>query len=111
MLLSLHGEDQHPPALALAAYPRCSAAAARRDDGSRVDVDNVGGAALAVEHLLERGRSAIATISGPQDMVAGLDRRAGCEKALLCVGREVSDDLVEMSSGGLPARLVVRGSS
>src|SRR6478752_9784653 len=38
-----------------------------------VDVDNIGGSARAAEHLIERGRRAIALITGPQDMPAGLD--------------------------------------
>jgi DNA-binding LacI/PurR family transcriptional regulator len=39
-----------------------------------VDVDQRGGVTAGVRHLLERGRRRIATIAGPQDMVAGVDR-------------------------------------
>jgi DNA-binding LacI/PurR family transcriptional regulator len=47
-----------------------------------VDVDSAGGAALATRHLIERGRTTIATITGPQDMVAGIDRLTGYRQAL-----------------------------
>jgi DNA-binding LacI/PurR family transcriptional regulator len=53
--------------------------------GSRlpyVDVDNTGGAETAVRHLLDAGRRRIATIAGPQDNVAGVDRLAGYRLAL-----------------------------
>jgi DNA-binding LacI/PurR family transcriptional regulator len=42
-----------------------------------VDVDNLHGAELAAEHLVERGRTRIATIAGPQDMPPGVDRLRG----------------------------------
>jgi DNA-binding LacI/PurR family transcriptional regulator len=49
---------------------------------SYVDVDNRGGARLAVQHLLDRGRRAIATIAGRQDMSVGVDRLAGYRDGL-----------------------------
>jgi DNA-binding LacI/PurR family transcriptional regulator len=52
------------------------------DRYSYVDVDNHGGAARAVRHLLEAGRSRIATIAGPTDMTAGVDRLAGYRSML-----------------------------
>ena len=42
-----------------------------------VDVDNRGGAATAVRHLLAAGRTRIATVAGPKDTVPGQDRLAG----------------------------------
>ena len=51
-----------------------------------VDVDNVGGGRIATEHLLRIGRRRIATIAGPQDMSAGLDRLAGWSAALDAAG-------------------------
>lgn len=42
-----------------------------------VDVDNVRGAAMAVQHLLRLGYTAIATITGPLGMTAAIDRRDG----------------------------------
>ncbi len=47
-----------------------------------VDVDNTHGASLATEHLVERGRTRIATIAGPQDMPPGVDRLHGFTDAL-----------------------------
>jgi DNA-binding LacI/PurR family transcriptional regulator len=47
-----------------------------------VGVDNVGGAATAVRHLLDIGRTRIATIAGPQDMIGGIDRLTGYRNAL-----------------------------
>ena len=47
-----------------------------------VDNDNVGGARIAAEHLRSSGRSCIATIAGPADMSAGVDRLAGFKKGL-----------------------------
>jgi LacI family transcriptional regulator len=42
-----------------------------------VDADNVAGARLMVNHLLRLGRTRVATITGPQNMIAGSDRLAG----------------------------------
>src|SRR3712207_8669037 len=39
-----------------------------------VDADNRGGAVQAVRHLARSGRRRIATITGPPDMPAGIDR-------------------------------------
>jgi DNA-binding LacI/PurR family transcriptional regulator len=47
-----------------------------------VDVDQLGGVELAIRHLLDAGRRRIATIAGPQDMVAGVDRLAGYRRVL-----------------------------
>ena len=47
-----------------------------------VDSDNVAGAKAAVTHLLDRGRQQVATIAGPADMCAGIDRLEGYRQAL-----------------------------
>ena len=47
-----------------------------------VDVDHFGGVCRAVQHLVDAGRRRIATIAGPQDMVAGIDRLAGYRATL-----------------------------
>ncbi|MBA8952051.1 LacI family DNA-binding transcriptional regulator [Actinomadura namibiensis] len=60
-----------------------------------VDADNLGGARLAVRHLLASGRTAVATIAGPPDMSAGADRLAGYRSALAEAG---------LSADGLVAR-------
>lgn len=61
---------------------------------SYVDVDNVSGARMAVEHLLRQGRRRIATVCGPRHMVAGRDRLAGYRQALEARGRPYDQALV-----------------
>ena len=51
-------------------------------EASYVDVDNRQGAQTAVAHLIAGGRRVIATIAGPQDMAAGIDRLRGYRDAL-----------------------------
>ncbi|MEP7762981.1 LacI family DNA-binding transcriptional regulator [Sanguibacter sp. 25GB23B1] len=51
-----------------------------------VDVDNFAGGVLATQHLVDRGRTNIAHISGPTDMTAGEDRQAGWRHALTGAG-------------------------
>jgi len=55
-----------------------------------VDVDNVAGARVATEHLIQRGRRNIALITGPQDMPAGLDRFTGWKQAMDAAGLDTS---------------------
>jgi len=61
---------------------------------SYVDVDNVAGSYLATSHLIRLGYQRIATITGPLDSTAGIDRRAGYVKALRERGREIDDSLI-----------------
>jgi len=58
-----------------------------------VDVDNTTGGRLAAQHLIDRGCRRIGTVTGPQDMSAGRDRRRGWTDALVAAGLPV--DLVE----------------
>ena len=51
-----------------------------------VDIDNVQGARTAVDHLVSTGRRRIATITGPADMRAGVDRRTGWAEGLAVAG-------------------------
>ncbi|GAA2235252.1 LacI family DNA-binding transcriptional regulator [Rarobacter faecitabidus] len=51
-----------------------------------VDVDNVRGGEIATQHLIDRGAKRIATITGPEDMTSGTDRRKGWEDALRRAG-------------------------
>jgi DNA-binding LacI/PurR family transcriptional regulator len=60
-----------------------------------VDTDNVRGGRIATEHLVRLGRRRIATIAGPADMSAGIDRLAGWRAAL--------------SDAGLPDDAMVHG--
>ncbi|GAA5182936.1 LacI family DNA-binding transcriptional regulator [Rugosimonospora acidiphila] len=78
MVASVHGADPLPATLARMGVPVvCNGRPLGRSTVPYVDVDSVGGAATAVRHLVESGRQRIATIAGPQDMVAGIDRLAG----------------------------------
>jgi LacI family transcriptional regulator len=53
------------------------------DEGvNYVDIDNIGGARMAVEHLIRLGHRRIATIAGPLNMPAGRDRLLGYRRAL-----------------------------
>lgn len=59
-----------------------------------VDSDSVAGAASAVQHLLDRGRRTVATISGDLEMAAGQDRLRGWRETLGSAGLPHGDDLV-----------------
>lgn len=52
------------------------------DDPYFVDVDNVAGGVSATEHLLRLGRRRLATITGPLDMHASVDRLNGWRETL-----------------------------
>jgi LacI family transcriptional regulator len=56
--------------------------------------DNAAGATLAVEHLHERGHERIATITGPTDTRAGIDRLIGYRQALERLGLPYRDEYV-----------------
>lgn len=90
LLASMHDNDPLPRLLLEAGIPTVvGGRPARPLPGlSYVDSDNLGGAQLAAERLLSAGRRRIATIAGPQDMTAGLDRLAGYQKALTAAGRK-----------------------
>jgi DNA-binding LacI/PurR family transcriptional regulator len=97
MFASMHGDDPLPGSLARAGIPVvCSGRPMSPADVPMspadvpvpyVDVDHAGGVAAAVRHLIGTGRQRIATIAGPQDMVAGIDRLAGYRAALAEAGR------------------------
>jgi DNA-binding LacI/PurR family transcriptional regulator len=83
LLASLHGNDALPDALVARGVPVVVGGRPLSGDAvSYVDVDNVGGARTAVAHLVGRGRRVIATIAGPADMSAGVDRLVGYREAL-----------------------------
>jgi DNA-binding LacI/PurR family transcriptional regulator len=63
-------------------------------DVDYVDADNRDGARRATRHLIERGNRRIATITGPRDMVAGVDRLAGYRDALSDAGIDADDGLI-----------------
>jgi len=89
MFASMHGADPLPGSLARMGIPVvCSGRPMTPTESPvpYVDVDHVGGVALAVRHLLATGHRRIATIAGPQDMIAGIDRLAGYQAALAEAG-------------------------
>jgi DNA-binding LacI/PurR family transcriptional regulator len=83
MFASVHGADPLPEALSRMGIPVvCSGRPFGHSDVPYVDVDHHGGVTKAVRHLLDSGRKRIATIAGPQDMIAGIDRLAGYRSEL-----------------------------
>jgi DNA-binding LacI/PurR family transcriptional regulator len=96
LVLSSHDSDTLPARLQGRGLP--IVLCGRPGEGatmSFVDVDNTGGARSAVEHLMHAGRQRVATIPGPQDMIAGRDRLAGYCEALRSAGQPVDETLVE----------------
>ena len=85
-----HGGDLGP-GLAELSLPLVFVGRPLLPDGSAqyVDTDNVDGAAQATRHLIERGRRRIATIAGPPDMSAGVERLEGWRRTLVAAGRSV----------------------
>ncbi len=86
MFASMHGADPLPGVLSRLRIPVVCSGRPLTPPGAPavpyVDVDHIGGVASAVRHLLRLGRRRIATVAGPQDMVAGVDRLAGYRTAL-----------------------------
>jgi DNA-binding LacI/PurR family transcriptional regulator len=95
LLLSLHGDDPLPGQLEARGVPAVLGGRPSQLSALHfVDVDNAGGAGQAVAHLIRSGRRRIATISGPQDMTAGLHRLAGYRDALASAGLAFDPALV-----------------
>jgi DNA-binding LacI/PurR family transcriptional regulator len=100
-LISLHGEDPLPRALTGAGIP--TVLNGRPRPGERlpyVDADNRGGARAATAHLLSSGRERVATITGPLDMMVGVDRFDGYEDALRDSGQRFRKGLVDHGDFG-----------
>lgn len=96
LLVSVHSGDPLPGMLEKMGLP--TVLAGRRDPDeqlSHVRSDNVGGATLAVRHLVETGRKRIATITGTQDMDVGRSRLAGWRIAHQEAGVPADELLVE----------------
>lgn len=113
LLVSLHGNDDLPEALARRGVP--VVVGGRPPSGaavSYVDVDNVEGARTAVAHLVEAGRQIVATIAGPADMAAGVDRLQGYRLAIEEAGRsrdvglEVAGDFTQQGGANAMRRLL-----
>jgi DNA-binding LacI/PurR family transcriptional regulator len=96
IVVSLHGDDPLPRRLLAAGIPVVlSGRPYTPVEGlTYVDAGNTDGARTAVTRLAERGRTRLATITGPMDMVAAIDRRDGFEAELAArglVGHGVAD--------------------
>jgi DNA-binding LacI/PurR family transcriptional regulator len=95
ILVSLHGDDPLPAQLAARNVPVVVLARPPQGvDVNYVDADNRDGARRAAAHLAEGGRTRIATITGPRDMVAGIDRLAGYRDGLGDAGLPISEELI-----------------
>src|SRR2546429_5840644 len=98
MMASVHGADPLPTTLARMGVPVvCNGRPLGRSPVPYVDVDSFAGAVAAVRRLVETGHQRIATIAGPQDMVAGIDRLAGYRSELRNSKRRSS-----VAVGGVP---------
>jgi DNA-binding LacI/PurR family transcriptional regulator len=94
IMYSLHGNDPLPDQLRRRGVP--VVVGGRPPSGSRVsyvDYDNRAGGVAATDHLVEIGRRTIATISGPLDMTAAIDRLDGYRDALRAAGLELDPGL------------------
>jgi DNA-binding LacI/PurR family transcriptional regulator len=99
ILFSLHGDDPLPEHLQSRGIP--VVVGGEPPHGARVsnvDADNHGGTIAAVNHLIEQGRTRIATITGPLDMPAAVTRRLSFLEAIRAAGRTPDPNLEE--SGG-----------
>jgi DNA-binding LacI/PurR family transcriptional regulator len=119
LLLSLHDDDPLPAILEQRGLPTVlggrlpSMLRPSARPAYFVDVDNVGGARQAVEHLLAGGRRRIATIAGPQDMGVGVARLTGYREAVRASG--TAEELVAYGdfseeSGAAAMRQLLRRS-
>jgi len=97
LVVSMHGADPLPAGLRRHGVPLVVGGRPFGQGISYVDVDNRGGAASAVRHLVDIGRRRIATIAGPQDMAAGADRLAGYHETLAESGLAGDATLVEIA--------------
>lgn len=95
ILMSLHSDDLLPDLLTQAHVPVVFSGRPLDDRPvAYVDADNAGGAEEATRALVELGRRCIGTITGPGDMIAGVDRYAGYRTALEAAGLPLRTELV-----------------
>lgn len=115
LILSHHSDDRSYTELARS-IPVVFGGRPLTLEGSRayyVDVDNVAAAYEVTTRLITRGRRNIATVAGPADMSAGVDRVEGWRRALDDAG--LGSELIEHGdfspAGGEAAmrRLLARG--
>ncbi len=116
LILSHHSDDRSYVALSRTLPVVFGGRPERHDDGPDpvyVDVDNTSAARAVTGLLIASGRRHIATIAGPTNMTAGLDRLSGWRAAVSDAG--LPTDLVEhgdftpASGADAMARLLDRG--
>jgi len=88
IVVSHHRDDELDHALQLSRLPNVFVGRplSADCDSEYVDTDNVAGGRIATQHLINLGRRRIATIAGPLDMSAGIDRLAGWREAVRAAG-------------------------
>jgi DNA-binding LacI/PurR family transcriptional regulator len=85
MFASIHGADPLPGTLAAIGIPVVCSGRPLGPNGDSVpyvDVDHSQGIVAAMRRLVDGGRRRIATIAGPQDMIAGVERLTAFRSAL-----------------------------
>lgn len=92
LLVSVHADDPLPGQLLRARIPTVIGGRPYTDYPGcpYVDVDNTDGAREAARHLLAQGRRRPATIAGPGDMTAAIDRLIGFRNGLDDAGVELA---------------------
>ncbi|MCM2578093.1 LacI family DNA-binding transcriptional regulator [Streptomyces meridianus] len=116
LLFSLHNDDPLPAITRRVGIPtvfggRPGWAGAEADRGILyVDSDNRGGAREAVRHLITLGRARIATITGPMDQTASVDRLDGYHDMLMDADSKliVEGDFTEAGGARAMAELLDR---
>lgn len=97
MLVSLHRDDPLTSRLADSGVPVVHGGRPYSEAVPArffVDIDNVEGGRVATRRLLETGHERVGTITGPQDMNAGISRLRGFRETMAENGREVDPNLV-----------------
>jgi RNA polymerase sigma factor (sigma-70 family) len=95
LLLLVRDRDPMPTAIMAAGIPLV--ALGRPLSGRAfdyVDTDNMGGSEQAVRHLVAAGRRCLASVAGPLDMSAGIDRLRGFVNATRAAGMPAAADRV-----------------
>jgi DNA-binding LacI/PurR family transcriptional regulator len=109
IVVSHHRDDELDRALELSGLPNVFVGRplSTASDAQYVDTDNVEGGRIATQRLISIGRRRLATIAGPLDMSAGIDRLTGWRDAVRAAG--LSEDAVvhgdfTITSGAAAAR-------
>lgn len=110
VMVSQHADDPLKARVLEAGLPLVMSGRPTKDPDSYVYVDaaNRAGAQEATRYLVESGRQWIASIAGPQDMAAGLDRLAGFRDVLQDAALVAYGDFSEDSGAAAAAELLTR---